>query len=283
MNLSVNIEQTIETLIKYVSVYGLSVLGALLILIFGYIGAKIAKGLITGTMTRAKLDTILISFGANATYAVLIVFVFISALNQLGFQTTSLAAILGAAGLAIALAFKDSLSNLASGIMVIIFRPFKIGDFIETSSGEGTVNDINIFTTVLKTSDNKRLIVPNSALTANSITNYTAEKTRRVDLIVGISYDADIKKAKQLLEKILKTEKRVLETPAPVIAVHELADNSVNFVVRPWVKTEEYWPTRWAILETVKLTFDKENIGIPYPQQDIYIKELPAGVKTAKK
>ncbi|MDX1678430.1 mechanosensitive ion channel family protein, partial [Arsukibacterium sp.] len=193
------------------------------------------------------------------------------ALSQLGVQTTSFIAILGAAGLAIGLALQGSLANFASGILIILFRPFKAGDFIDGGGVSGTVEKIEIFQTQMKTPDNKRVIVPNAQITSKPITNYSAEPIRRVDLVIGIGYDSDLLLAKKTLEDILQNDERVLAEPAFSIKVAALADSSVNLNVRPWVNSADYWGVYWDTLEKVKLTFDEKGIGIPFPQMDVHL------------
>jgi small conductance mechanosensitive channel len=204
-------------------------------------------------------------------YYALLIFVVIAALGQIGIQTASFVAIVGAAGLAIGLAMQGSLSNFAAGVLIIIFKPFKIGDFVEMAGTAGVVENIMIFTTEMKTGDNKKIIVPNSSVLGGVITNYSANDTRRVDLVMGIGYNDDIDKAKQVLEEIINADERILKDPAPLIAVSELADSSVNFAVRPWVKSADYWAVYFSLNETVKKRFDQEGISIPYPQQDIHL------------
>ena len=203
------------------------------------------------------------------------------ALNAVGhFFTPAIAPVLlnlciiAAAGLAVGFALQGTLGNFAAGVMLIVFRPFKIGDFIEAGGVTGTVEEIQIFCTIIKTGDNKKVIVPNSDIGGGTITNYSAKPTRRVDMVFGIGYEDDIKKAKQVLERILKADERILKDPAPVIAVSELADSSVNFVVRPWVKSSDYWGVFWDTHETVKVEFDKEGISIPFPQQDVHMHQV---------
>ena len=233
--------------------------------------AKRAKKLVNELLQKRGVDPMLSSFTASITHILLIAFIVIAALGQLGIQTTSLVAIIGAAGLAIGLALQSSLANFASGVMIIAFRPFKVGDFIEAGGVTGVVEGIQIFSTQFRTGDNKTIIVPNASITGGSITNYSTKDTRRVDLVFGIGYDDDIKKAKELLNSIVEGDERILKDPAPVIAVSELADSSVNFVVRPWVKSGDYWPVYFDLTETVKLEFDKAGISIPYPQQDVHM------------
>ncbi len=260
-----------DMILDYLGLYGLKVLAAIAIFI---IGRWMAKGLIGFTkklMQKSKVDPMLVSFLGNILYGLTITLVVIAALSQLGIETTSLAAVIAAAGLAIGLSLQSSLSNLAAGVMIIIFRPFKIGDFIEAAGVSGSVEGISIFTTDIKTGDNKKVIVPNGKITSATITNYSAKKTRRIDLIIGVSYDDDLKKVKRVLAKVIEKEERVLEEPAVQIAVSELADSSVNLVVRPWVKTADYWLVRFDLIEAIKLAFDKEGISIPYPQRDVHV------------
>ena len=229
------------------------------------------KTLITSVMERKGIDNMLITFTSNVAYIAMIVFVIITALGQLGIQTTSFIAIIGAAGLAIALSLQSSLANFASGVMIILFRPFKTGDFIEAGGVSGVVEGIQIFSTQMKTGDNKSIIVPNASITGGNITNYSAKEERRVDMIFGIGYDDDLKMAKDVLQELVDKDERILKDPAPVIAVSELGDSSVNLICRPWVKTADYWAVYWDLTEAVKLRFDKEGISIPYPQQDVHM------------
>ena len=261
--------------------YGIQLLTALAIFVIGRWIAKAITGLLRRAMSKAKADDMLVGFLGNIAYGLLLTFVVIAALSQLGIETTSLAAILAAAGLAVGLALQGSLSNFAAGVMIIIFRPFSKGDYVEVAGTAGSVNDINIFTTTLKTPDNKTVIIPNSSVTGGNITNYSAESKRRIDLVFGIGYNDDIKKAKNVLQQIVDSDARVLKDPAPVVAVSELADSSVNFVVRPWVKTADYWDVFFDITETVKESFDKEGISIPFPQQDVYMHDVLALQKKA--
>lgn len=251
--------------------YGIKIVAALALFFIGKILARFSANFLKKSLTDAKLDPILVSFLGNISYFLLLSFVIIAVLAQLGIETTSIAAIFAAAGLAIGLALQSSLSNFAAGIMIVGFKPFKIGNFIEIGSASGTVKDINIFTTTLKTGDNKTVIVPNGTIMSGTITNYSAEETRRVDLVFSCSYSDDISAVKKLLEKITTEDSRILKDPAPKIVVSELADSSVNFIVRPWVKTEDYWSVYWDLTEKVKLEFDKQNISIPYPQQDVHL------------
>jgi small conductance mechanosensitive channel len=224
-------------------------------------------------MTKGKVDETLVKFVGNITYVVLIVIVVIAALNQLGVQTTSFIAIIGAAGLAIGLALQGSLANFAAGVLMIIFRPFKLGDYVEGAGAAGTVEEISIFTTHLKSPDNKTIIIPNAKITGDNIINYSAKDSRRLDLVFGVSYNDDLQKVKAVLYDILKNDDRILKDPAPTIGVLELADSSVNFAVRPWVRTGDYWTLFFDLKEKIKERFDAEGISIPFPQQDVHLYE----------
>jgi len=241
------------------------------ILVGGIWLAKRIKKYVASTMENREVDALLASFSSNIIYVALVAFVIIAALGQLGIQTTSFVAIIGAAGLAIGLSLQGSLANFASGVMIIAFRPFKVGDFIEAGGVSGVVEGIQIFSTQMRTGDNKAIIIPNSNITGGNITNYSAKDTRRVDLVFGIGYDDDIKKAKEILMELATSDERILKDPEPLVAVSELADSSVNFVVRPWVNTADYWGVYFDLTEAVKLRFDKEGISIPYPQQDVHM------------
>ena len=245
--------------------WGIKVLGAIAIFL---IGKRIVKGLTNLTrkmMSRAKVDDTLVSFLGNIVYGIGLAFVVIAALSNLGIETTSLAAVIAAAGLAIGLALQGSLSNLAAGVMIIAFRPFKKGDFVEAGGVAGTVDEVSIFNTHFKTPDNKVVIVPNGSITSGPITNFSAMDTRRVDLVFGIGYDDDLKKAKAILAELCEQDERILAEPETNIAIGELADSSVNILCRPWVKSSDYWAVYWGLLETVKLRFDEEGISIPFP------------------
>ena len=265
---NIDVEALIST---YVIPWGIKIVLALAIF---YIGRLVVSAIVrvVGKLLNGRgMDEILVSFLSSILRWVLLLFVIIAALSQLGINTTSLVALLGAAGLAIGLSLQSSLSNFASGVMLIIFRPFTKGDFVEAGGATGVIDNISIFTTTMTSTDNKEIIVPNGAILSNNITNYSARPTRRVDMVFGISYDDDIRKAKQLLEDIIAADDRVLAEPAPVIALGELADSSVNFLVRPWAKAEDYWDLLWDTTEAVKLKFDEAGISIPYPQMDVHM------------
>jgi small conductance mechanosensitive channel len=256
---------------ELVQVYGLKVLAALAIFIIGRIVVSIAVGFVRKLMRKGGTDETLVAFLGSLIKFALLAIVIIASLGALGIQTTSFVAILGAAGLAIGLAMQGSLSNFASGVLLIIFRPFRVGDFIDAGGSMGSVKEVSVFTTTLNTPDNKRVIIPNAAITSGNITNFSAEDNRRVDMKFGIGYGDDIKKTKETLEEIIKADSRILADPAPTVAVSELADSSVNFVVRPWVKKEDYWAVFFDVHEKVKLTFDAKGISIPFPQRDVHL------------
>ncbi len=262
---------TSEQITGYLITYGIKILSALGIFIIGRFLLDMVIGAVKKLMANAHVDDTLISFSSNMLGGIGLTFIIVTALNQLGIETTSIAAAIAAAGLAIGLALQGSLSNFASGVMLIIFKPFKLGDYVEAGDAAGTVSDISIFTTTFKTIDNKTVIIPNGSITSGNITNYSTEATRRVDLVVGVSYDADLKQTKEVLMTVLNNDPDVLDSPKPLVAVKELADNSVNLVVRPWVKTENYWPTYYRVTENIKNELDKAGIGIPYPQRDLHI------------
>ncbi len=243
---------------------------AIIILAIGFWGAKMIARLVKGLLERHDADQALTGFVGNLVNALVVTFAVIAALNKVGIQTTSLIAIVGAAGLAIGLALKDSMGNFAAGVMILIFKQFKAGDFIEAAGVLGVVETLNIFSTQLKTGDNKTVYVPNGKLIGDNIINYSTKPTRRIDMVVGVSYDADLSHVKKVLEDILAKESRVLEDPAPTIGVLELADNSVNFAFRPWVNAADYWGVHFDLHAALKTRFDEEGIGIPYPQRDVH-------------
>jgi small conductance mechanosensitive channel len=261
---------------ELVTIYGIKVLAAIVIFFVGRWVAKAISNLIRRMMRKGDLDQTIRRFVANMAYIVLMIFVVLAALSQLGIQTTSFIAILGAAGLAIGLALQGSLSNFAAGFLMIIFRPIRVGDFIEGAGTAGTVEEIAIFTTTLVTPDNKTVIIPNSSLTGDNILNWTLKGTRRVDMVMGIGYDDDIDKARQIMKDVMAEDDRIMKDPAPQIAVVELADSSVNFVVRPWAKASDYWGVYMTTTEKIKKAFDANGISIPYPQRDVHVFEHKA-------
>ena len=254
--------------------WGPILIKAILVYIVGMWLAKVIRGIVTKAMGRAKAEPMLANFIANIVHIALVVFVWISVLGTLGISTTGFAAIIAAAGFAVGFALQGSLGNFASGVMVMIFKPFKPGDFIEGAGHAGVVEDVGIFATIMKTGDNKKIIVPNGELTASSLVNYSANPTRRVDMVFGIGYDDDIDKARDVLHKIVAADERILKDPPVTIAVSELADSSVNFVCRPWVNSADYWGVMFDTTETVKKEFDKAGLSIPYPQSDVHMHEV---------
>lgn len=260
--------------LQFVSDYGLKVIGALLIFIIGKWVAKWLQGVLVKLMHKSRIDGTLISFVQSIVYILLMIVVILAALNALGVDTTSFAAILAAAGLAIGLALQGTLGNIGSGVLIISFRPFSVGDVVTIGGETGTVAAISMFATILHTPDNKVVTVPNTAVTSGNITNFSARDTRRLDLTFGIGYDDDLKLAKSVLEDIIKADERVLSEPAPFVGVKELGDSSVNFAFRPWVKSEDYWAVHFDMMEKVKLTFDEKGISIPYPQMDIHLNKI---------
>lgn len=256
--------------------FGLQALVAILIFYIGRMIARIISNGMKKVMQKQEVDKILESFVSNLVYWLLMTFVIIAAINQLGIQTTSLIAIMGAAGLAVGLAMQGSLSNFAAGVLIVLFRPYRVGDFVEAAGISGSVEQVQILTTILKTPDNKQIIVPNSEIMGSIITNYSANETRRVDLVFGVSYSDDIDKVRSILTEMVNADERILKDPECVIKVGELADSSVNFLVRPWVKTADYWGVYWDLTEAVKKRFDKEDISFPFPQQDVHLHQVSA-------
>ncbi|MFQ6370171.1 mechanosensitive ion channel family protein [Shewanella sp. YIC-542] len=270
-----NIEELMKQVPELVAVYGIKILLALVIFFVGKYFSGVAKKVTERLLDNRKVDKTVSSFVANLVWAVVFTFTVIATLGQVGIQTASLVAVLGAAGLAVGLALQGSLSNFAAGVLLVMFRPCRVGDYIEAGGVAGTVDEITIFATRLKSPDNKVITVPNSAIMNGSIVNYSAMENRRLDLTIGVSYDADIRKTKQLLSDILENNDKVLKDPAYTVGLAALADSSVNFAVRPWVKVGDYWPAHFELMEQIKLALDENGIGIPYPQMDVHIKEMP--------
>lgn len=264
-------EDLLAKLQEYGALYGLQVLGALLVFLVGRIVARIARGIVRRVMERRNAAPILVSFVSQITYVLLMVFVILAALGQLGVEMTSAIAVLGAAGLAVGLALQGSLANFAAGILLVIFRPFRVGHFVEAAGVSGTVEDLGLFTTQVVTPDNRTVIIPNAQVTGGNIVNYSVKGTRRVDMVVGIGYGADIARAKGIVQDVLSKDERVLDDPAPFIGVLELADSSVNLAVRPWTTAENYWGVFFDTLEAVKNRLDAEGINIPFPQRDVHL------------
>jgi small conductance mechanosensitive channel len=258
---------------EYVVPWVINIVTALAVFIVGRIVIGLMMSLAGKLLRKSKMEEMLINFITSILGALLLLFVVVASLDQLGVNTSSLIAIVGAAGLAIGLSLQDSLKNFAAGVLLVVFRPFRAGDFIEAAGISGVVESISIFSTVMRTGDNREVIVPNGPIYGGVITNYSKRDTRRVDMIFGIGYDADLLQAKKLLVEILAEDERILAEPAPVVVVAALADSSVNFAVRPWVKTADYWAVLWATNEKVKLRFDEAGISIPFPQMDVHLRK----------
>ena len=251
--------------------FGINILIAIAIF---YVGKFVVRMVVRGlrkVMQRQEVDKTLETFVCNLVRIALMVMVVIAAIGALGIQTTSFIAIFGAAGLAVGLALQGSLSNFASGVLIVLFRPYRVGDFIEAAGIAGSVEGVQILTTILKTGDNKQIIVPNSQIMGSIITNYSSNETRRIDMVVGVSYDDNLDQVRSTLEELIAAEERIMKDPACMIAVSELADSSVNFVVRPWVKTSDYWAVRFDLTEAIKKRFDKEGISFPFPQREVHV------------
>lgn len=264
-------DQLLETAQLVGTTFGLNLIAAIAIFVIGrWIAMAVHKIVVKG-LEKAKLEPILVRFLGNIVYTLLLIFVVLAAISQVGVQTTSLIALLGAAGLAVGLALQGSLANFAAGILIIIFRPYRIGDFVEGGGVAGTVDEVQIFTTVLKSPDNRRIIVPNGQMMSGTIVNFSAHPTRRVDLTASVSYDDDSDKVRRVLTEILAADERVLAEPAPNIRMMTHADSSIDWIVRPWVNASDYWPVYFDLTEQIKRRFDEEGISIPYPQRDVHL------------
>lgn len=275
MNFAIDYEM-LKNLQPVIVSYTFKGVAALLIFIIGKWLSRKITNILVRVLDNRGVDVTLTKFLQGIVYYALLAAVLLAAAGQLGIKTTSFLAILGAASLAIGLALKDSLANFSSGVMLILFRPFKVGDVVTVGGETGKVEAVSVFSTILNTGDNQRKIIPNGAISNSTITNITANPTRRVDMVIGIGYDDDIRGAKETLENILSNNPKVLSNPAPTIAVSELAASSVNIVVRPWVKTEDYWEVLFQLTEEIKLTFDEKDISFPYPQQDVHMHAVEA-------
>jgi small conductance mechanosensitive channel len=275
--MEMDLSKLIAKVYELLTVYGLRVIAAIVIFVLGrWVALGVAK-IIKRVLIKSKVDETLVSFVRNLCYVALLAFVVIAALNQLGIQTASLIAVLGAAGLAIGLALQGSLGNFAAGVLMVIFKPFKVGDYIEGAGTAGIVEHIEIFTTQLKTPDNKTVIVPNAKLTGDNITNFTVKGTRRVDFVFGIGYGDDIDKARGIIKEIIDQDERVMKEPEPTIVVSELADSSVNLTVRAWTSANDYWSFYFDTIEKVKKQFDAQEVSIPFPQRDVHLYEHKQG------
>ncbi len=269
-----NVDETVQMMTDLTALYGLKIVVALVIFLVGKWLARSVSRLVDNTLGKRQVDPALRYFLSSLVFYGLFVFVIIAALSQVGIQTASLIAVVGAAGLAVGLALQGSLANFAAGFLILLFRPFKAGDYIEAAGTAGTVEKILIFTTELKTPDNKQVIIPNAAITAGNIVNYSARDTRRVDLVIGVSYGDDLDKVKSVLREVVEADERVLKEPAVTIAVSQLGDSSVDLIVRPWVNTADYWPVYWELTEAIKKRLDREGITIPFPQRDVHLRKI---------
>lgn len=273
--LSESVEAAVETASALVVEYGMSVIGAILVFIIGRMVAGWLRNKLKAGLTKAGTDASLIPFFSSMLYYVVMGVVVIAVLSLFGIETTSLIAVFGAAGLAVGLALQGTLSNFASGVMLLIFRPIRVGDFVEVSGQAGTVKEISIFSTILHTGDNVRIIMPNSQIFGDTIKNFSANPTRRIDLVMGIGYGDDIAKAMEIIERVVTGDSRTLADPAPTIAVSELADSSVNLVVRPWCNAGDYWALRWDLTRKLKEELEAGGCNIPFPQRDVHVLEFP--------
>lgn len=263
--------EQVEAVFEGASQFGLQIVAAIIIFYVGRWLARKLTDLLERGLTKAGTDPTLVGFFRNIAYFGLLIMVIIAAVGQVGVQTTSFIAVLGAAGLAVGLALQGSLANFAAGVLMIIFRPFRAGDFIEAAGTSGVVEEIQLFTTKMRTPDNKTIIIPNAQITAGTITNFSARDTRRLDLVFGVSYGDDLDKVKRVIREVLANETRLLPEPEPLVGVLSLGDSSVNFAVRPWVKSSEYWPVFFDLQEAMKKRFDEEGISIPFPQRDVHL------------
>ena len=269
-------ESATNQLVFFVTNYGLKIIGAIVILILGRIVAGVGRRVIGRMLEKAKTDPSIVSFVKSLTYVLILTFAVLAALAKFGIQTASFVAVLGAAGFAVGFALQGSLANFASGVLILVLRPFKIGDFIIGAGQAGTVKEISLFTTVLATPDNVKIMVPNGKLFGDVTKNVSAYDTRRVDLVVGIGYSSDIQKAHDVITNLIKEDTRILTDPTPQVAVSELADSSVNFVIRPWVKKEDYWGVKFDLTRNIKEAFDENGIEIPFPQRVVHMISEPS-------
>ena len=271
LGINLDVNRYYDLAIQYGAEYGLKIIGALIIFFVGKAVAKGLRDLTEKALTLQKVEATLIHFARSTVYYALMAVVLLAAIGNLGIQTTSFMAILGAAGLAVGLALKDTLANIGSAVIILVFRPFKVGDYVNAGGAEGTVDKISLFTTTISPVDNRLIIVPNSAITAGNITNFSTKPVRRVDHTVGIAYDEDIKKAKEIMYGVIANSSLTLSDPEPLVAVKELADSSVNFTVRAWVNSADYWPAYFEIIEEIKYALDEAGITIPFPQMDVHM------------
>ena len=263
----------LDRIVYYAQEYGLKIVGALVILVVGWWIAKFAKNIIRRILKRKNVDNTMVGFICSLSYVAIMTFVIVAAMDKLDIYPATFVAVLAAAGFAIGMAMQGSLGNFAAGFLLIVFKPFKEGDYIEAGGTAGIVEDIQIFTTTLVTPDNKKVIVPNGKIAGDNIINYTAKGTRRLEWVVGTGYQDDIDKVKNVLQNIIDNDQRILKEPASMVAVKEMADSSVNFVARAWANSADYWDLYFDVTETIKKKFDSEGISIPFPQRDVHLYE----------
>ena len=266
----------LDMFIHYASEYSFKILGAIAIFIIGRWFVKKLTILSKQLMLKSKLDITLIEFSQSIIYFILLLAVIVAALNALGIETTSFVAVFGAVGLAVGLALQGSLANIGAAVLIMFFRPFKIGDTVDVAGAMGTVDEINLFSTTITPIDNRTIIIPNAKIIAGNITNFSKQEKRRLDIVVGISYETDLKKAKDVFLELLRNNEKIIQEPEPFVGVLELADNSVNLALRAWVKTEDYGDLRFEVFEGIKLTCDANGISIPYPQMDLHHINTPS-------
>ena len=263
-------ESTIDTILQFITVYGLRVLGAIVVLIIGRIVAGLVRSGVRRGLEKRNTDPGLVSFLGSIAYALVMVAVIVAALGNFGVEAASFVAIIGAAGFAVGFALQGSLSNFAAGVMVLLFRPYKVGDFINAAGVAGTVKNIDLFVTTLATPDNVKILVPNGKLFGDTITNYSVYDTRRVDLLIGIGYGSSIDKAYEVVRGLIAADQRILADPEPMLAVGELADSSVNLIVRVWVNRADYWNVKFDLTRQIKEGFDAQGVEIPFPQRVVH-------------
>ena len=268
---NINLEEIFTQITAMITTWGIRVVGAIVVLIVGRIAAGWSRRGVRRVLERSKMDVTLVPFLSSLAYYLVLAFAIFAVLQLLGLQTTSLVAVLGAVALAVGLALQGTVSDIASAGMLLTFRPISVGHYVEIGGTEGKVVDIALFTTTLNTPDNVQIIMPNSSVWGQMIKNYAANGTRRVDLLIGVSYSDDLSKVKEIIEQVMAEDDRILAEPAPVVAVHELADSSVNLVVRPWCKQEDYWNVRWDTTQRVKEELEAQGCSIPFPQRDVHL------------
>ncbi len=270
-NFGFDLEALGNILVQVVSQWGLKLIGALVLLFLGKVAARwVARGVVTA-LEKGKMDATLVPFVSGLAYWGVMGMVLAAVFPMVGIQAASLVAVFGAAGLAVGLALQGTLSNFAAGVMLLVFRPFKVGDWVEVGGQGGSVKAIGLFVTTMATGDNVQILMPNSSVWGGNIKNFGAYENRRIDLVVGVSYDDDIDLAIKTVNEVLAAEPRVLDEPVPTVACMELGDSSVNLVVRPWVKASEYWPTRWDLIKAIKESIEAAGCSFPYPQRDVHV------------